>query len=640
MSLFAELRRRNVFRVAIAYGVAAWLLLQVTDIVAPILQLPDSIPRIVLFLLVIGFIPAVILAWAFELTPEGVKLESEVDRSKSITDRTARKLDRTIIVVLVVAISFLLVDKFILQDEAGPAEADNVSTLPEKGSEPFSQESGKRALTPFPQEDNGAKRQQSVAVLPFVTMSSGPDDEYFSDGLTEEIINSLAQLPELLVTARTSAFHFKGQNLPIADISSQLGVEHIVEGSVRRAGEQLRITAQLVRASDGFHLWSETYDRRTEDTLAVQADIAEKIASALNVLLDFKQRARMKRVGVRNVEAFTAYQKGLELLENAHGTDNLFAGLRLANGYFEQAIALAPDFHAAYINHSDLYVHILLTHANGELDGNISDEDIRTAPGVLRSDYEKAFQSAKNNDSRLATDFDMALSLGEWRGLASRAGQTLLATGAAPSYWIQLASAAFGQAELLLDSFSRFAAYDPVGLRPWVHMNFALLWLGRAQETVDLVESRVQGVNHSRIASVYVFALAALGRTADAHKAINSLLREENVQLINRAMLTARTGHGEESGRLQEEYLSKYGPDDHHALMIEAMRGRRAEANQMAGQIDQRPFGYMALMEAIYYCVCGAPFDLEATPVFASMLAESGLPWPPVKSIELPLKDW
>jgi adenylate cyclase len=629
MSLFAELKRRNVFRVAIAYGVAAWLLLQVTDIVAPILQLPDSIPRIVLFLLVIGFIPAVILAWAFELTPEGVKLESEVDRSKSITDRTARKLDRTIIVVLVVAISFLLVDKFVLRDEAAPAEADTIST----------------AAIPVPeeitnQENDRAKQQQSVAVLPFVTMSSGPDDEYFSDGLTEEIINSLAQLPELLVTARTSAFHFKGQNLPIADISSQLGVEHIVEGSVRRAGEQLRITAQLVRASDGFHLWSETYDRRTEDTLAVQADIAEKIASALNVLLDFKQRARMKRVGVRNVEAFTAYQKGLELLENAHGTDNLFAGLRLANEYFEQAIALVPDFHAAYINHSDLYVHMLLTHANGELDGNISDEDIRLAPGVLRSDYEKAFQSAKNNDSRLATDFDMALSLGEWRGLASRAGQTLLATGAAPSYWIQLASAAFGQAELLLDSFSRFAAYDPVGLRPWVHMNFALLWLGRAQETVDLVESRVQGVNHSRIASVYVFALAALGRTADAHKAINSLLREENVQLINRAMLTARTGHGEESGRLQEEYLSKYGPDDHHALMIEAMRGRRAEANRMAGQIDQRPFGYMALMEAIYYCACGAPFDLEATPVFASMLAESGLPWPPVKPVALPLKNW
>jgi TolB-like protein len=629
MSLFEELKRRNVFRVAIAYGVAAWLLLQVTDIVAPILQLPDSIPRIVLFLLVIGFIPAVILAWAFELTPEGVKLESEVDRSRSITDRTARKLDRTIIAVLVVAISFLLVDKFVLRDEAAPAEADTIST----------------AAIPVPgeitnQENDRAKQQQSVAVLPFVTMSSGPDDEYFSDGLTEEIINSLAQLPELLVTARTSAFHFKGQNLPIADISSQLGVEHIVEGSVRRAGEQLRITAQLVRASDGFHLWSETYDRRTEDTLAVQADIAEKIASALNVLLDFKQRARMKRVGVRNVEAFTAYQKGLELLENAHGTDNLFAGLRLANEYFEQAIALVPDFHAAYINHSDLYVHMLLTHANGELDGNISDEDIRLAPGVLRSDYEKAFQSAKNNDSRLATDFDMALSLGEWRGLASRAGQTLLATGAAPSYWIQLASAAFGQAELLLDSFSRFAAYDPVGLRPWVHMNFALLWLGRAQETVDLVESRVQGVNHSRIASVYVFALAALGRTADAHKAINSLLREENVQLINRAMLTARTGHGEESGRLQEEYLSKYGPDDHHALMIEAMRGRRAEANRMAGQIDQRPFGYMALMEAIYYCACGAPFDLEATPVFASMLAESGLPWPPVKPVALPLKNW
>jgi hypothetical protein len=203
-----------------------------------------------------------------------------------------------------------------------------------------------------------------------------------------------------------------------------------------------------------------------------------------------------------------------------------------------------------------------------------------------------------------------------------------------------LASAGFGQAELLLDSFGRFAAYDPVGFRPVVHMAFSLIWLGQAQEAVDLVESRVQVQNHSKVALAYVFALATLGRTADAEKAINSLLREENVQLITRAMLAARIGDGEESGRLQEEYLSKYGPDDYRAVMIEAMRGRRAEANRLAGQIDQRPFGYMALMEAIYYCACGAPFDLEATPVFASLLSESGLPWPPVKPIDLPLKGW
>jgi len=641
-----------VFRVAIAYGVAAWLLLQVTDIVAPILQLPESIPRIVLFLLVIGFIPAVILAWAFELTPEGVKLESEVDRSKSITNRTARTLDRTIIVVLVIAISFLLVDKFVLQDvekvEKGsePFSLETASNNgAEKGSEPFSPETDsnngeqvveKRALTPFPE----AMPQRSVAVLPFVTMSSGPDDEYFSDGLTEEIINSLAQLPELLVTARTSAFHFKGQNIPIAEISSQLGVDHIVEGSVRRAGEQLRITAQLVRASDGFHLWSETYDRRTQDTLAVQEDIAQKIASALNVVLDFKQRARMQRAGVRNVEAFTAFQKGHELFELGHGEGNLFVNLRAGNQYFEQAIALAPEFHAAYINHSDLYVHMLLTHANGEIDGNITDEDIRMAPAALRRDYEQAIRSAKSSESRLATEFDMALTLGEWRGLAFRTQQSLLAPGCTPPFWIQLASAAFGQAELLLDSFSRFAACDPIGLRPFVHMAFAQLWLGQTLQTVDLAESRIQERSHLALVSAYVMALADLGRTDEAEQAISNMMREEDVQLWTRAMLAAQTGDEDQAAILQEEYLGKYGPDDYHALQIEAVRGRREEANRLAGQIDRRPFGFMALMQAIYYCACGAPFDLEAVPVYASMLEESGLSWPPPKPIKFPLKDW
>jgi TolB-like protein len=636
MSLFAELKRRNVFRVAIAYGVAAWLLLQVTDIVAPIMQLPDSVPRIVLFLLLIGLVPAVIFAWAFELTPEGVKRESEVDRSTSITARTGRKLDRTIIVVLAIAISFLLVDKFVLRDE--------------KGSEPFSQETtsdsveqvaDKRALTPFQtQTAEALPLQRSVAVLPFVTMSSGPDDGYFSDGLTEEIINSLAQLPELLVTARTSAFHFKGQNLPVAEISSRLGVDHIVEGSVRRAGDQLRITAQLVRASDGFHLWSETYDRRTEDTLAVQEDIAEKIASALNVVLDSAQRARMQRAGVRNVEAFTAFQKGLELFEVAHGEGDLFGNLRAGNEYFEQAIALVPDFHAAYINHSDLFVHALLTHANGELDGDLSDQDVEMAPAALRADYEKAIQTATSPESRLATELDMALTLGEWRGLAHRTQQSLHVPGCTPPFWIQLASAAFGQAESLLESFSRFAACDPIGLRPWVHMAFARLWLGQMEQTAELTENRLKQRSHVMLTMAYVLAVAQLGRTAEAERAIDTQLREEDVQLITRAVLAAQTGDGDRAARLQEEYLGTYGPDDYHSLIMEAMRGRRGEANRLAGRIDGRPFGYMALMQAVYYCLCGAPFDLEATPVYAAMLAESGLPWPPPKPVKFPLKDW
>jgi len=233
--LFQELKRRNVFRVAIAYLAVAWLVIQVSDIVLDNIAAPAWLMKALLFFLAIGFPIAALFAWAYEMTPEGIKREKDVDRSVSITQDTGQKLNRTIIAVLVAAVGFLLVDKFMLQ-EAAP----------------------ETAVT-----------DKSVAVLPFVAMSRGQDDEYFADGLTEEILNSLTRVPELLVTARTSAFHFKGQDIPVPEIAATLGVAHVVEGSVRRDGERLRVTAQLIRAADGFHLWSRNYDRETADTFGV-----------------------------------------------------------------------------------------------------------------------------------------------------------------------------------------------------------------------------------------------------------------------------------------------------------------------------------------------------------------------------------
>ena len=255
--------------------------MQLADIVLDNVTAPEWVMQVLMLFIIIGFPVALIFAWAFEMTPEGIKREHEVDRSVSITDKTGRKLDFIVIGVLGIAVAFLLIEKF--------------------------------------GEDDAPVTDKSVAVLPFVAMSSGPDDEYFAAGLTEEILNSLAGLPDLLVTARTSAFHFKGQDLPpIPEIAAILGVAHIVEGSVRRDGERLRITAQLIRATDSIHLWSETYDHDSEDTFAVQTDIAEKIATALDVVLDDEQLARMHAVGLRDPEAYVAYQKGIELFEIAH----------------------------------------------------------------------------------------------------------------------------------------------------------------------------------------------------------------------------------------------------------------------------------------------------------------------------------
>ena len=235
----------------IAYAGAAWVLLQSLDVVAPLLDLPDSAAKIAFTLLAIGFVPAMIFAWAFEITPEGLKPAKQVSREESITAVTGRKLDLTIIAVLSVAVVLLLADRFIGQT---PPDAEQTS-------------------------------EKSIAVLPFVNMSSDSEQEFFSDGITEEILNALAAVKELKVAGRTSSFAFKGQNQDLREIGETLGVEHILEGSVRKAGTKIRITAQLIQVDDGFHMWSDTYDRELTDVFEIQDEIANEILGQLRTRL-------------------------------------------------------------------------------------------------------------------------------------------------------------------------------------------------------------------------------------------------------------------------------------------------------------------------------------------------------------------
>jgi len=255
LSFFSELKRRNVFRVGIAYAVTTWVLLQIIDVVAPLLQLPEWAPKLIFLILAVGFFPALIFAWAFELTPDGLKRERHVDRSQSITDVTGRKIDRMIIAVLGVAVVLLIVDRVVVHTE--PDADREVATTSSK----------------------------SIAVLPFVNMSSDEEQEYFSDGITEEILNSLAAVKELKVAGRTSSFAFKGKNEDLRKIGDTLGVEHILEGSVRKSGARVRITAQLIQVDDGFHLWSETYDKELTDVFAIQEEIATEILRQLRARL-------------------------------------------------------------------------------------------------------------------------------------------------------------------------------------------------------------------------------------------------------------------------------------------------------------------------------------------------------------------
>jgi len=352
MSFIDELKRRNVFRVGIAYLIVAWLLLQVADVVLPTFRTPEWVMQAFTFLLILGFPLALIFAWAFELTPEGIKLEKDLVRSESITHLTGRKFDFAIIGLMAVAILYLVLDNYVLEH----APTDTVEDVADK----------------------------TIAVLPFVALSSGEDDSYFADGLTEEILNALAQLPELQVTARTSSFYFKGQNIPVPEIADRLNVAYVIEGSVRRDGDRLRITAQLIHASDGFHLWSATYNRTLDDVFAVQEDIAENIADVLGVVLDDDARRIMRSVGIHDVEAFIAYQKGLEAFATAHEPSfDSQEWLAIANAYFDQALEAAPDLATVRVLKADRAGHIIFAIAAGFRDEEYPGEAQETLASLL-----------------------------------------------------------------------------------------------------------------------------------------------------------------------------------------------------------------------------------------------------------------
>ena len=316
MGIFGELQRRNVIRVAIAYGVASWVLMQIVDVITPIFELPDWAPKLIFLILAIGLVPAIIFSWVFEITPEGLKKDSEVDHANSIANKTGKKLDYIIIGTLAVAVVLLLADRQFNRVEDDPVVAETVAVVGEV--------------------------QKSIAVLPFVNMSSDSEQEFFSDGITEEILNSLAGVKELKVAGRTSSFAFKGQNDDLRRIGEALGVNHILEGSVRKSGAQVRITAQLIQVDNGFHLWSETYDRELTDVFAIQDEIATEILKQLRsqLLADDVAVAAAKRT---NPEVYALYLKAKQRLYTRVGSE-----IEIAVRELDEAIQLDDEYAPAY----------------------------------------------------------------------------------------------------------------------------------------------------------------------------------------------------------------------------------------------------------------------------------------------------
>jgi len=313
--LFDRLKRRGVWRVAIAYLAAAWLIIQVLETVLPIFDLPETSIRWVVIALGIGLLPALALAWLFEWTPQGLKRESEVDHDSREMQSSARVFDRAVIVVLALAVSYFLLDKFLVR----PAPGESV--------------------------DQGAR---TIAVLPFVDMTAAQDQAWFADGIAEEILNLLVRVSSLRVASRTSSFTFRDSALAIEEIARQLHVSHVIEGSVRRAGGRVRVTAQLISADSGFHVWSATYDRRIDDVFAIQDDIAAQIVAALQV-------ETAGELPVATVADASAYALFLQARYQAERGSQ--RALVQATELYRQSLAIDPDYAPAWSELAAAYIN-------------------------------------------------------------------------------------------------------------------------------------------------------------------------------------------------------------------------------------------------------------------------------------------
>lgn len=350
-NIFSELKRRNVFRVAAAYLVIGWLLAQVVGLAADSFDAPAWVMKMFITLLAIGFIPAVLFSWAYELTPEGLKKDSDVSRDESIANHTAKKLDYITIVAAVGVLCLFVYQQMnptpssVISEKSG-IYVENIDSDSRLRGNDENGEGIERT-----NNDNVAsiskvltvKEVDSIAVLPFVNMSSDKDQEYFADGISEEILNALVKATGLRVAGRTSSFSFKGKDKTIKEIGEALQVSNVLEGSVRKQGNKVRITAQLIKADDGFHLWSETYDGNLDNIFDLQENISRKVTDELKVILNLNTDERLANKMTDDIEAYDLFLRGRELVAKRIN-DNIPKGIALLN----QAVKRDPEFAEAW----------------------------------------------------------------------------------------------------------------------------------------------------------------------------------------------------------------------------------------------------------------------------------------------------
>ena len=588
-NFFEELRHRNVIRVAIAYAVVGWLLAQVTDLVVDAFNLPDSFLQMVIIFLALGFPVTLFLAWAFELTPEGMKKAREIPADAPKDPRSGRVLNRIIIATLILAIAGLIWERTTLDVLSEAGEAND----------------------------------KSIAVLPFSDFSPDGDHVWFADGLTEEILNALARTPDLEIASRTSSFAFRDATDDIPAIAAQLGVAHILEGSVRRAGDRLRVTAQLIRAADDKHLWSENFDGSSEDSIEIQERIAFAIASALKTAMDPEELAKMMSAGTRSVEAWETYLMGLALYqqdvesgvpENISGAIELLdRAAEIDTGFAEAYLLLAEVWQTQLTVTSTVYSSVGIP-----LAGRVSQFRRAIAAGAKNARTEMMRLEAE----LLEADFDSRLldmirigeaiielapeSAEKWATLSyayTMAGNLDKARDAALRGFAANKPSSANDRSFLIETLQRVS---PADVQPYVEA-----FLQRENPTPnDLYQSHR--------------ALLAAGLNAHAAEVADRYVRS-SVDVSGRVMVEVRQACAESRDDDAERLFAVIDqPDLATRWLFLKTLGRDDEALNELLPFD-RPETFSVLAGYLGYLV----FDVSEFPEFASMLASQGVNRPP-----------
>src|ERR1043166_6628147 len=574
-NFFAELKRRNVYKVAVAYAVVGWLLVQVTTQVFPIFEIPNWAMRLIVLAIIIGFPIALVIAWAFELTPEGLKRTEDVDLAAA----AERPRHRAWIFVVIIAGAMSLGLFFL-----GRVTAPNKQSGPNEVS------------------------SKSIAVLPFVNMSSDKEQEYFSDGLSEELLNQLAQIPQLRVIARTSSFSFKGKEVDVATIAKALNVANVLEGSVRKSANTLRVTAQLIRASDSSHLWSQTYDRQMTDVFQVQDEIAGDVVAALKVkLLPTQELPKTQRTN--NPEAYEHYLLGMDISRR----DRLEAS-QLAAVEFQKAITLDPRY-------ANAYAMLAMAQARGA--------DVAPSHSQRTEGIKKAFTTIEKAVT-LAPDLSIGFGVRaylrytrawDWQGAAADDKQALALdpNSAELSSGYSLSLFFNGHQEQAIAMARKATVIDPLSLDIWHNLGMLLFCSGQNNEARSAWQHALDINSGARWPNYLVGYLDLKeGKIESARAHFNAT--DEPFRLTGTAMLEHTLGHAPESEQALDTLKTKYTAGS--AFQIAAVYAWRGEKDHAFEWLDRAYDQHDAGMPRLRYDPTLA--SLHDDPRFAALVKKMG----------------